>query len=228
MRKAFIRKIAPRPARTRRVGGQLRTWTRRLHFYLGLYLLLFLWLFSISGLLLNHPEWELTHSFWEQRQESSSERVIVPPRATGDLAIAKDLMRQLGIAGEIHEIKRNSADDQFSFRSGRPGQIFNVEARFDTQRATVTQIDLNVWGVLSGLHTFTGVSMNDPGRERDWVVTRIWSVAMDAVALGLMILVLSGVYLWYRLKPKRLLGLVVLGAGTAACGCFVLGLVQMF
>ena len=218
----------PRTSRPRRVDEQLRTWTRRLHFYLGLYLLLFLWLFSISGLFLNHPEWELTHDFWEQRQESSSERVIVPPLATGDLALAKDLMRQLGIAGEVNEIKRSPADDQFSFRTERPGQIFNVDASLGTRRATVKQVDLNAWGVLNGLHKFTGVSMNDPGRERDWVLTMIWSIAMDAVALGLIVLVLSGVYLWYRLKKKRLLGLVVLGAGTASCGFFVLGLAQIF
>ena len=228
MKNASIRKIVSRPARRRGIGGELKTWTRRLHFYLGLYLLLFLWLFSISGLFLNHPEWEITHGFWEQRQESSSERVIAPPRTTGDLAIAKGLMRQLGLTGEVNEIDRSTAEDQFSFRVDKPGQSFRVDVRGGARSATVTRIDLNVWGVLNGLHTFTGVSMNDPARERDWVLTTIWSIAMDAVALGLMVLVLSGLYLWFRLKKKRLLGLLVLGAGTASCGFFVLGITGVF
>ena len=30
-------------------------WNRRVHFYLGLYLLFFTWLFAFTGLLLNHP-----------------------------------------------------------------------------------------------------------------------------------------------------------------------------
>jgi len=30
-------------------------WNRKLHFYTGLFLLFFLWLFAFSGLLLNHP-----------------------------------------------------------------------------------------------------------------------------------------------------------------------------
>lgn len=225
MRNASIRKIAPRAARS---GGQLRKWTRRLHFYLGLYLLLFVWLFSLSGLFLNHPEWKLTHSFWDQRQESSYQRPIASPRATGDLAIARDLMRQLEIAGEVDQIKRSPGDDAFSFRVAKPGQSFNVDASLDSGTVTVSRIDLNAWGVLSGLHTFTGVSMNDPDRERDWALTMIWSLAMDAVALGLMILVFSGLYLWYRLKQKRMLGLLVLAAGTACCAFFVLGLARVF
>jgi len=39
----------------RPTGAVLEAWNRRLHYYLGLYFLLFLWLFSFTGLLLNHP-----------------------------------------------------------------------------------------------------------------------------------------------------------------------------
>lgn len=219
-----MRKIAARTASPDTSAARLRRWTRRLHFYLGLYLLVFIWLFAVSGLFLNHPEWKLTHDFWERRQEASFERAIAPPVATADLAIARELMRQLGIAGEVEEIERSPAEDRFSFRLGKPGRSFRVDADLGAGRAKVTRIDLNAWGVLSGLHTFSGVSMTDPGRSRDWVLTAIWSVAMDAVALGLMVLVLSGLYLWYRLQKARLLGLLVLGAGTATCGFFVLGL----
>lgn len=35
----------------------IETWNRKIHIYLGLYFLFFLGLFSISGLVLNHPQW---------------------------------------------------------------------------------------------------------------------------------------------------------------------------
>ena len=41
----------PNPAPPRR---SWRTWNQKLHIYLGLYFLVFLWLFAVSGLLLNH------------------------------------------------------------------------------------------------------------------------------------------------------------------------------
>ena len=47
---------------------------------------------------------------------------------------------------------------------------------------------------------------------------------MDAVAVGLVLMVVSGLYLWIGLTAKRKLGLVVLLAGTFACGFFVFGL----
>ena len=74
------------------------------------------------------------------------------------------------------------------------------------------------------LHHFTGVSMTDPGRQRDWVLTRVWSLSMDAVAIGMIVLVLSGIYLWYRLEAKRRLGLAVLALGVLCCAFFLVGL----
>lgn len=219
----------------RRVGGHeksrtrvlpLRTWNRRLHFYLGLYFLLFIWLFSISGLLLNHSDWAFA-TFWEGREESSYERVLARPTATGNLEIARELMAGLRIDGEINGMERDAAEDRIAFQVARPGQILNVEADLASGAATVSQIDLNGWGVFQALHTFSGVSMTDPARERDWVLTRVWSFAMDAVALGLIVLVLSGIYLWYRLPKKRIGGLVSLGLGITTCGFFLFGFARL-
>jgi hypothetical protein len=47
---------------------------------------------------------------------------------------------------------------------------------------------------------------------------------MDAAAAGLVFMVLSSLYMWWGLKPKRRLGAAVLGLGIAACGFFVFGL----
>jgi uncharacterized protein len=205
---------------------QVQDWNRRIHFYVGLCLLFFIWLFSISGLLLNHPEWEFAR-FWENREIFSSEVTITRPSAIEDLAIAQHLMTQLGVVGEINEIRRTADEDRFGLQVVRPGRIFSVDANFRTATATVEQIDLNAWGVLDALHKFTGVRMNDPTRQRDWVLTKLWSFAMDAVGLGLIVLVLSGLYLWYRLPKKRMPGLLALGLGTAACGFFLFGLAML-
>ena len=46
-------------------------WNRRWHTWMGLFLLLFLWLFAVSGLILNHPNWKFAQ-FWQARQESTA------------------------------------------------------------------------------------------------------------------------------------------------------------
>jgi hypothetical protein len=45
----------------------------------------------------------------------------------------------------------------------------------------VTTIHLNAWGMLDTLHKFTGVSMDDPARTRDWALTWLWSLSMDGL-----------------------------------------------
>ncbi|GAC1655172.1 MAG: hypothetical protein NVS4B3_19670 [Gemmatimonadaceae bacterium] len=209
----------PRPTR----WSRRRIWTRKIHNYLGLYLLFFLWLFSISGLVLNHSSWPFTQ-FWPTRRESTRARPIRRPLSSDDLPAAMDLMRQLAIVGEIGETKRTPDGGRLEFQVVKPGRIVRVRAQLDSARATISETRVNGWGVLDAMHKFTGVRMEDPSRDRHWVVTRMWSLAMDALSLGLVILVASGFYLWYGLPEKRRPGVVAMLLGAACCAFFLYGL----
>ena len=90
--------------------------------------------------------------------------------------------------------------------------------------ATVQRIDVNWWGVLKMLHVFTGVRSTAISPKRDWLMTKIWSFSMDAIAVGLILMVCGGYYMWWVLKKKRVAGAIVLIAGFAVCGFFVAGL----
>src|SRR4051794_39932116 len=71
------------PAGARDRGGLLAVcerWNRKLHFYSGLFLLVFLWLFAFTGLLLNHPAWSFQES-WVNRHETKYKLRIVAPAA---------------------------------------------------------------------------------------------------------------------------------------------------
>ena len=59
-------------------------WSRNPHIYLGLYLLFFLWLFCLSGVVLNHPNWRVA-GFWNERKQTSSELSISRPAETDEL-----------------------------------------------------------------------------------------------------------------------------------------------
>jgi len=201
----------------------LRRWNRRLHYYLGLYLLLFVWLFAFTGLLLNHSQWKFAE-FWDSRKETSGERDISTPTAGGDLAQARDLMRQLGIQGEIEWTIARETPTSLQFRASRPGQIIEVKADFARHKATVKRTDLNPWGVMRLLHTFSGVRLDDNRNGRDWVLTSVWVWTMDAVAVGLILMVMSSLFMWYERPQQRRLGIIVLAVGVLSCGLFCAGL----
>src|SRR5437899_5904155 len=159
----------------------LERWNRKLHFYSGLFLIFFLWLFAFTGLLLNHPMWTF-HENWKNRKETNYERTIAAPGpgVSGDLALARDIMRQLGIDGEILWTTTRSDPSQLEFQVRRPGHFFFINANWARQQATVRQATVNVWGVMKVLHTFDGNVADDPRNSRDWVLTSLWAYSMDA------------------------------------------------
>ena len=205
-----------------RIGVVLETWNRRLHYYLGLYFVLFLWLFSFTGLLLNHPRWALSRI--PNEPTAAYERTVDLPGGDSETARAHDLMRQLGLkVGEIEWPPRTP--DRFDFNIAVPGRAVQVQVDLLTRRATVQQIDRSLWSAARISHTFSGWRYNNPANSRDWLPTSLWVFAMDALAVGLLVMVCGSYYMWYRIKSRRALGWIVLAAGFASCGLFVFGLV---
>ena len=209
--------------------GGFAFWNRKLHFYTGLFLLFFTWLFAFSGLLLNHPSWKFAE-FWTNRKQANYARPITAfgPEVAGDLAQAQEIMKQLAIRGEILWTTTRTDTNQFDFQVRRPGHFFFIKADFRLKRVTVQQSDVNPWGVLKALHAFTGVQMDDPRNTRDWRLTSVWVLSMDAVSLGLIFMTLSSLYMWFRRPEKRLCGAIVLVLGTLICGLFCIGLRALF
>jgi hypothetical protein len=218
-----IEKTAPLKAADKRAVDTFTVWNRKLHYYTGLYLLLFVWLFAFSGLLLNHPDWTFAE-FWPNRHQSDLEVTIQPPPSDGDLVQAKDIMRQLGIEGEIEWTTTRSSPDSLEFQTNRPGHSARVAADLRNNRVALHKDDLNAWGIMRVLHTFTGVRMGNTINQRDWTLTTVWVIAMDGVAVGLVFMVFSSFYMWWGLKGKRNVGWVALGLGTLTASLFAIGL----
>ena len=216
-------KATPEKAGLRRLTDIFQAWNRRLHYYLGLYFLFFLWLFAFTGLLINHSSWAFAE-FWPNRQVSTYERAVQPPPPGDDLAQAQDLMRQLAIVGEIQWGAPRKDPGHLDFQVARPGRNFAIQADLQQGTVKVERTELNAWGIMRILHTFTGSRINDTKNQRDWALTTIWALSMDALALGMVIMVLGGVYMWFGLKGKRTLGLAALGLGIVTCGWLLFGL----
>ena len=179
-------------------------WNGKLHYYSGLYLLAFVWLFAVTGLLINHPVWSPSR-FWESRKQEHSERRFAPGSKE-----PRELAAQLGLTGEISDVAEGSG--RLDFRVGRPGTIYSVSADPAGGTARVDKIALNGWGVLLTLHRFNG---GNATTGRNWILTRIWTFSMDATAVGLALMVLSSLWMWIRLRKYRVSGCLALAAGVA-------------
>ena len=204
---------------SRNFSRLVKEWNTKLHIYVGLFSLLFLWLFAVSGVIMNHPLW-----FGGPPARSEFEQPVELPSGIDDQATVEALLEQLGISGEIIFIVPKK--DHLTFRVVRPNRKMVVDVDLQSRIAVARTAIPNAATVLLALHTSTGVRTiwNEPQPQRDWFMTQIWSFSMDAICAGLIFLVCSSLYMWFLLKHKRLLGSIVLGLGTLSCAFFVWGL----
>ena len=195
------------------------TWSnRRLHIYVGLFLVLFIWLFSFSGLLLNHGDWKFT-SFWDERKENTTERAVSLPAGLDSLEKLKSILSQLKISGEVNNVRMTS--DSVDFSVSYPGHVSNIHADFKKGVGIQKELSYNIWGKIRTLHTFNGANRDHPDVEPNWLLTRVWRFSMDAVALGLIFLSFSGWIMWYKIKHNYLWGYLALIAGFALAAYFL-------
>lgn len=191
---------------------------RKFHIHIGLFLLLFIWLFSLSGLLLNHGGWKFA-SFWEQRKQTESVTEITLPAELDSAALVHSVMEKLQISGEVANVKYSV--DALDFRVASPG--FGRELHVDLAKGTVSQkeYELNIWGKIRTLHTFNGVDKNNIKKEANWFVTSVWKFAMDGIAIALIFLCFSSWVMWYKIRRDYRWGALMLVTGFLASFYFV-------
>ncbi len=198
-------------------------WNRQIHIYLGLFLLCFLWLFSVSGLVMNHPKW-----FGHKVDRKPYEQTLEIPKSEDPVARAKAFQDQLGLTGEII-LRKQRKPGAFAFMVMRPNYRHAINVDLTTGTAKINHVTIQASQIIGQMHTFSGVRgmWNEPQQERDWIVTRLWSLSMDAVCIGLIILVLSSLYMAFQIKEKRLWVGLSFGLGLLLCAYFLVGLTRL-
>jgi hypothetical protein len=199
----------------------LELWNRKLHYYLGLYFLFFLWLFSLTGLMLNHQQW--FRNLYE-RTETKYNREIQGPTGDTRLEQTRDVMRQLNLSGEI-DWPATQPVGHIDFNVSRPNGAAQVRVDINAKTAYVRAFTNGHLHAFQIFHTFSGSRYTQPASQRDWPMTSVWVFAMDALAAGLIVMVLGSYYMWWRLKKRKTLGVAALAAGFTICGMFVAGLI---
>jgi hypothetical protein len=182
---------------------------RRLHLYLGMFLLPWVLVFAVSSLILSHAgairRWDRVTPQWKTTVEREYS-IPVPPGA--DLRqVGASVLKDLGMPGP--------------FFAGRPGpgriNINPVEfwkrqrvAYFIDQKKIVVQtLEPVRWHqILVGMHLRSGY------RQEDFL-SDLWAVALDLVCVGFLLWVVSGVYMWWHIRPSRFWGLTALIGGLA-------------
>ena len=192
----------------------LHRWTRDAHSVLGLFISPFLLVFAVSTLLFNH-----TWKPWESRAEAEKSgplSVEIPEELEG-IDQAQAIMRQVGVSGEIRNIFR--PEGRLLIPGMTPGRNTVINVDLITGMAEVEQRKTGFWDVLFYLHKSPGP--HNANIRGNWVFTRMWTWLMDTVVYAILLISVSGIYLWTVIKAERKTGLILLGAGCLSFAVMV-------
>jgi hypothetical protein len=185
-----------------------------LHIYVGLALSPLVLLFAISVILLDHPSIPLGGARGIRKISAivqipeNLERVEGMARAQA----FQQIMRQMGVAGEIGYINYNPSQHRMVAPVFKPGSEITLDVNLSTHIASLEERKTGILAALIYLHKSPGP--HNANIRGNWFYTRAWRWLADASAYLILFISASGIYLWWVIKTERKIGLVLLGAGA--------------
>ena len=173
------------------------TLLRKVHLYSGLVILAFVIMYFITGYVIIHQNW-----FPKLEPVKTTRTELLDysgPREP--TAFSNYLQSTFDLRGKTTR-KQRLKDGSWEFRYSRPGTVHeavvappgdSVRITTTTENAIETMIDFHE------LHGYGG------GR-----LYSVWALLHDLASLSLIVFAFTGIYLWYKLTKKKLLGWICL------------------
>jgi hypothetical protein len=197
-----------------------------LHLYIGLFISPIIILFSISAIVLNHNfiDWEEDWQEWMFSVDNKVDKTVqfkIPENDLNDLDYVKDIQNQLNIPGEIANIFKDSIRVYIPITA--PGHRISIRADLTSGIAYIRMEQTNFWKKLIWLHKMPGP--HNENIRGNWLMTKIWTSAVDLAVFCLLLTSVTGVTLWYYLKNERNTGLIALLIGLLSIASLIIGLI---
>lgn len=170
-------------------------WIRNTHLLIGLFAFLFLLMYGVSAVQMAHNRW------FNNKPAVTESEIAVTAGVTDARAVARELMDRHGLRGELAQVRKSG--DGLSFRVVRPGTVYEVAYSPETGNAKVKTNVANLMGMLNRIHHIGGL-------WHDFTLTHVWAVFVGLVSLALILLSLTGIYLWFKIHSERVVGVILL------------------
>ncbi len=205
--------LAPPPAEATFSG--VSRLVRRIHLFTGLFLAPWMVMYALSTLVMTHRE--LVSSFYASKKPAMvTERALnysrsFPADATRE-QIAEAILRDLGLSG-THYLSGG--------RDGKPLVIHRQHAltprqiAFDASKNEILlqREEFRTSNFLERMHRRRGYN--------SYALENTWGFTVDVAVVAMAFWSLSGVWLWWELRPVRLWGALSLSAGLALFAMFL-------
>jgi hypothetical protein len=170
-------------------------WIRNTHLLIGLFAFLFLLMYGVSAVQMAHNRW------FNNKPAVTESEIALTAGVTDARVVARELMDRHGLRGELAQVRK--AAYGLSFRIVRPGTVYEVAYSPETGNAKVKTNVANIMGMLNRIHHIGGL-------WHDFTLTNVWAVFVGLVSVALILLSLTGIYLWFKIHSERVIGIILL------------------
>lgn len=187
----------------------MRSLLLKIHLYSGLLCSSYLIIFGVSSLHFNHPFTESSPTplpSWE-RQLQVTDR-------DDTRALSNEIREAIGLMGWTIPWRTYRDDDgNLHFDVDRPGKKYTVHVFFKEGRIKVDEARTGFWPVVNSLHAL----MRLPSSP----FMSLWGVYTEICTWVVLFSAGSGIYFWTRRHRERLIGWLMLAAGSGASLSFM-------
>lgn len=175
---------------------------RNTHLFLGIAAFLFLLMYGFSAVQMAHDGW-----FWMKPALTES-RVSIPAETGNDPLAVAGYLRNTTLRGELQDFQTTPSGAKFDIT--RPGAVFRVEYAEATRQARIRTYTATFMAILNRIHHIRGL-------WHDFWPVNAWGLFVALVSAGLIVIGATGIYLWFKLRAERAIGVVLLAVNLAAC-----------
>jgi hypothetical protein len=182
---------------------------RNLHLFLGLFFILFLLMYGASSVQMAHPTW------FDMEPAVTEARLPLPADAAYNArALASHLIEQQVVRGELRNVAE--AEEGYTFRVVRPGTVHEVEYVRGEDDVLVRTHVAGFMGMLNRIHHIGGV-------HHEYALLNVWGILVFLTSVGLILLGLSGVYMWFKShRTRRTAGALLLAVSLTVSTALII------
>ena len=138
----------------------------------------------------------------------SETRVTLAPDTSDDPRAIARVLRSIGRSGDIGEVSASKAG--YKFDVARSGAYYEVDYARATREAKLRIQTTGFMAVLNRIHHLRGVG-------HDYAPLNAWGVMISLVSAGLILLGVTGIYLWFMIHSERTIGVALLAINLGIC-----------
>ena len=182
---------------------------RKTHLYSGLAILTFVVMYFVTGYPMIHHDW-FPRSTPIKKIRTEPLAYAGPQEAK---AYSQYLQETFDLRGKPMQPRR-LRDGSWQFRFARPGTYHEAVVLPAGDSVRITTREDGIVDTMVGFHRLRGYGDDN--------LYNAWAVLYDLASLSLILFAFTGIYLWYRLTKKKLLGWICLGISFGSAAVTVL------